>query len=161
MDPALRHDFKDGVDRRVRHPAGWLSLHMGDIQVRSIIATARVHIEAVPFPFSIHDRYRAPAGHENSIAKKRRTSHLSCTAPTLAHKRSARISNCLHFRSAKEGESATVLNAYLRDSGDTLRTIPTLPPKYPGIDDYDFYRFRRHMDYKHDLNELYRASTAH
>ena len=72
MDTALRHDFKDGIYRRVRHPAGWLSLHMGDIQVRSIIATARVHIEAVPLPFSIRDGYRAPAGHEDSIAKKRR-----------------------------------------------------------------------------------------
>ena len=76
MDPALRHDFKDGVYRRVRHPAGWLSLHMRDIQMRSIIATVRVHIEAVPLPFSIRDGYRAPAGHENSIAKKRRISEL-------------------------------------------------------------------------------------
>ena len=72
MDPALRHDFKDGVYRRVRHPAGWLSLHMSDIQMCSIIATVRVHIKAVSLPFSIRDGYRAPAGHENSIAKKRR-----------------------------------------------------------------------------------------
>ncbi len=64
MDLAVRHDFEDGVYRRVRHPAGRLSLHMSDIQVRSIIAAARVHIKAVPLPFSIRDGYRAPTGHE-------------------------------------------------------------------------------------------------
>ena len=77
MNLAVRHDFKDGVYRRMRHPAGWLSFHMRDTEVRSIIATARVHIEAVPLPFSIRDGYRAPAGHENSIAKKRRAFYLA------------------------------------------------------------------------------------
>jgi hypothetical protein len=72
MDPALRHDFKDGVDRRVRHPARWLSLHMHDIQVCSIIAAARVHIEAVSLSTTVCDCDCALAGHENRIAKKRR-----------------------------------------------------------------------------------------
>ena len=97
MNLAVRHDFKDGVYRRMRHPAGWLSLHMSDIQVCRIVATARVHIEAVPLPFSIRDGYRAPAGHENSIANKRRIRYFR------------RYSLVQNF------ELATV-GAYLRDS---------------------------------------------
>ena len=62
MNPALRHDFKEGVYRRVRHPAGWLSFHMSDIQMCSIIAAIRVHIKAVPLSFSIRDGHGAPAG---------------------------------------------------------------------------------------------------
>ena len=62
-DPALGGDFKNRSCRWAWRPAGRLPDHMGQVEMRGIIAASCVDIKAVPLPIAIHDGHCAPPAH--------------------------------------------------------------------------------------------------